>query len=309
MYIFRKELAIVTLVSIKRARPKINIVPYLFLIVPLFLFLMWVIGPMIYSFYLSLTNWDGISAPQFVGIANYIRLFKDRVFYTAIGNNLKWIVSFVTIPVIMGLVLAMALNSKIFGARVIKAAFFMPYILSFVVIGLIFGWMYHPAGGLLNSILKAIGLGWLTSGWLADPKLATWCIIAAALWRQVGYVMILYLAGLQAIDASLVDAAKVDGSNNWQLFRHVILPQLSPVTAIVIIISIIDSLRSFDAVFIMTRGGPAGSTTVLAYFMYNEAFNNYNMGYGAAIAVCMFFITAIVIFIYLWRIIHTEIEY
>ena len=309
MYIFRKELAIVTLVSIKRARPKINIVPYLFLIVPLFLFLMWVIGPMIYSFYLSLTNWDGISAPQFVGIANYIRLFKDRVFYTAIGNNLKWIVSFVTIPVIMGLVLAMALNSKIFGARVIKAAFFMPYILSFVVIGLIFGWMYHPAGGLLNSILKAIGLGWLTSGWLADPKLATWCIIAAALWRQVGYVMILYLAGLQAIDTSLVDAAKVDGSNNWQLFRHVILPQLSPVTAIVIIISIIDSLRSFDAVFIMTRGGPAGSTTVLAYFMYNEAFNNYNMGYGAAIAVCMFFITAIVIFIYLWRIIHTEIEY
>jgi len=270
---------------------------------------MWVIGPMIYSFYLSLTNWDGISAPQFVGIANYIRLFKDRVFYTAIGNNLKWIVSFVTIPVIMGLVLAMALNSKIFGARVIKAAFFMPYILSFVVIGLIFGWMYHPAGGLLNSILKAIGLGWLTSGWLADPKLATWCIIAAALWRQVGYVMILYLAGLQAIDTSLVDAAKVDGSNNWQLFRHVILPQLSPVTAIVIIISIIDSLRSFDAVFIMTRGGPAGSTTVLAYFMYNEAFNNYNMGYGAAIAVCMFFITAIVIFIYLWRIIHTEIEY
>ena len=296
-------------VSIKRAKPKINIVPYLFLIIPLILFVMWVIGPMIYSFYLSFTDWNGVTAPQFTGIANYIRLFKDRVFYTALINNLKWIVSFVTIPVIMGLALAMALNSRIFGARVIKAAFFMPYILSFVVIGLIFGWMYHPAGGLLNSMLQAIGLGGLTSGWLADPKLATWCIIAAALWRQVGYVMILYLAGLQAVDTALIDAAKVDGSNNWQLFRNVILPQLSPITAIVIIISVIDSLRSFDAVFIMTRGGPAGSSTVLAHFMYNEAFNNYNMGYGAAIAVLMFLITAIIIFIYLWRIIHSEIEY
>jgi len=297
------------LVPIKRVKPKINIVPYLFLIIPLLLFIMWVIGPMIYSFYLSLTDWDGISQPQFVGIANYVRLFKDRIFYTALVNNIKWIISFVTIPVVMGLTLAMALNSKIFGARVVKAAFFMPYILSFVVVGLIFGWMYHPAGGFLNSMLQAIGLGWLTSSWLADPKLATWCIIAAAIWRQVGYVMILYLAGLQAVDTSLVDAAKVDGSNSWQLLRHVILPQLSPVTTVVIIISIIDSLRSFDAVFIMTRGGPAGSSTVLAYFMYNEAFHNYSMGYGAAIAVCLFLITAVVIFIYLLRIIHHEIEY
>jgi len=277
--------------------------------VPLLLFLMWVIGPMLYTFYLSFTNWDGVSSAQFIGITNYIRLFKDPVFQIALLNNLKWLVSLITVPVIMGLGLAMALNSSIPGARVIKAAFFMPYVLSFIIVGMIFGWMYHPAGGLINNTLHAIGLDWLALGWLSSTKLATWCIIAAAVWRQVGYVMILYLAGLQSIDSTLVDAAKVDGCNSWQLFRRIIFPLLAPITVIIVTISIIDSLRSFDLVFIMTRGGPANSTSVLANFMYIEAFNNYKMGYGAAIAVIMFLITAVFIFIYLRRVLRTEMEY
>jgi len=270
---------------------------------------MWVIGPMLYTFYLSLTNWDGVSSAQFVGISNYIRLFKDPIFHIALLNNLKWLVSLITVPVIMGLGLAMALNSSIPGARIFKAAFFMPYVLSFIIVGMIFGWMYHPAGGLINNTLHAIGLDWLAVGWLSSPKLATWCIIAAAVWRQVGYVMVLYLAGLQSIDSSLVDAAKVDGCSSWQLFRRIIFPLLAPITVIIMTISIIDSLRSFDLVFIMTRGGPANSTSVLANFMYIEAFNNYKMGYGAAIAVIMFIITAVFIFIYLWRVLSTEMEY
>jgi len=295
--------------SIKGKKFKINWVPYLFLMVPLLLFLMWVIGPMLYTFYLSFTNWDGVSSAQFIGITNYIRLFKDPVFQIALLNNLKWLVSLITVPVIMGLGLAMALNSSIPGARVIKAAFFMPYVLSFIIVGMIFGWMYHPAGGLINNTLHAIGLDWLALGWLSSTKLATWCIIAAAVWRQVGYVMILYLAGLQSIDSTLVDAAKVDGCNSWQLFRRIIFPLLAPITVIIVTISIIDSLRSFDLVFIMTRGGPANSTSVLANFMYIEAFNNYKMGYGAAIAVIMFLITAVFIFIYLRRVLRTEMEY
>lgn len=288
---------------------RFSLVPYLFLIAPLALFLMWVIGPMFYSFYLSLTNWDGVSPPQFVGLRNYVRLFDDPVFYTSLLNNVKWLISFITVPVAMGLALAMALNRDIPGARWIKAAFYSPYILSLVVVGLIFGWMYHPAGGLLNAVLRAIGLGRLAAGWLSNPALASWCIIAAAIWRQVGYIMTLYLAGLQGVDPSLVDASEVDGCSAWQSFRHVILPLLSPVTVVVVVISIIDSLRSFDLVYVMTRGGPGNASSVLANFMYIEAFNNYKMGYGAAIAVILFLISAAFIFVYLARVLSTELEY
>lgn len=292
----------------KRSRP-INWTPFFFLVIPVVLFLMWVIGPMIYSFYLSLTNWDGIAAPKFIGLRNYARLFDDPIFYTALFNNIKWLVSFITVPVVLGLGLAMALNGDIPGTRGIKAAIYSPYILAPVVVGLIWGWIYQPAQGLLNTTLRGAGLGFLAGGWLSDPALVTWCIITAALWRQVGYVMTLYLAGLQGVDPSLVDASKVDGCTPWQTFRHVILPLLNPVTVVVVVISVIDSLRSFDLVFIMTRGGPGNASTVLANFMYIEAFNNYKMGYGAAIAVVLFLISAVFIFIYLWRTLSTELEY
>jgi multiple sugar transport system permease protein len=292
-----------------RKRRSINLSPYLFLIVPLALFLMWVIGPMLYSFYLSMTNWDGVSPPKFIGLRNYVRLFDDPILYTALLNNVKWLVSFITAPVLAGLALAMVLNRDIPGARVIKAAFYSPYILSSVVVGLIFGWMYHPAGGLLNASLKALGLESLTAGWLSDPTLATWCIIAAAVWRQVGYIMTLYLAGLQGVDPTLLDASRVDGCTSWQSFRHVIFPLLSPITIVVVVISVIDSLRSFDLVFVMTRGGPGNASSVLANFMYIEAFNNYKMGYGAAIAVILFLISAVFIFIYVLRTLSTEMEY
>ena len=288
---------------------KLNLTPYLFLAVPLALFLIWVIAPMFYSFYLSLTDWDGISTPHFIGLDNYVRLFRDPVFHITLGNNFKWLISFVTVPVVMGLALAMALNRDIPGVRFIKSSFYFPYILALVVVGLIWGWIYHPASGLLNSTLRAVGLGQFTQGWLSNPALVTWCIIGAAVWRQVGYIMTLYLAGLQGVDPALVEAAEVDGANKWQSFRHVILPLLNPVTVVVLVISVIDSLRSFDLVYVMTRGGPANASNVLANFMYIEAFNNYNMGYGATIAVVLFLINAVFIFIYLWRTLQTELEY
>jgi multiple sugar transport system permease protein len=169
--------------------------------------------------------------------------------------------------------------------------------------------MYHPAHGLINSVLRLVGLDALALGWLSDKKLVMWAIIVVAIWRQVGYVMVLYLAGLQGVDPGLVDASKVDGASGWQTFRHVIFPLLAPVTVIVVVVSIIDSLRAFDLVSVMTRGGPYNSSSVLANFMYIEAFNNYKMGYGATIAVILFLISLVFIFIYLWRILQTEMEY
>ena len=283
--------------------------PYLFLIVPLIIYLIWVVGPMFYSFYLSMTKWDGLSAPVFIGLRNYQKLFKDPVFFVSLKNNLKWVVSFITIPVAAGLGLAMALNRTIPGEKFFKASFYAPMVLSFVVIGLIWSWMYNPAHGLLNQLLRMLRLDSLAIGWLSEKNVVMWAIIVVATWRQVGYVMVLYLAGLQGVDPGLLDASKVDGCSGWQTFRHVIFPLLAPVTVIVVVISIIDSLRAFDLVSVMTRGGPYNSSSVLANFMYIEAFNNYKMGYGAAISVIQFLISVMFIFIYLWRVLQTEMEY
>ncbi|GAP62707.1 multiple sugar transport system permease protein [Ardenticatena maritima] len=294
----------------KRGKPlRERLIPYAFLALPLTLYTVWVIGPMLYSFYLSFTSWDGLTAPTFIGLKNYARLLDDPVFWKSLTNNLKWIGAFITIPVFLGLTLAALLNRQIKGAWFFKVAFFAPMVLSLVVVGLIWGWLYHPAGGLINTTLRAVGLDNLAMGWLSNEKTVLWAIIVAGIWRQTGYVMILYLAGMQSIDPTLADAAYVDGASEWQTFWKVILPLLQPVTIVVIVISIIDSLRAFDLVYIMTRGGPYNSSNVLANFMYIEAFNNYRMGYGSAIAVVLFLISAVFIFFYLIIVMRDELEY
>lgn len=281
--------------------------PYLFLVPGLALYLVWIVGPTLSTMYLSLTDWDGVSSPHFIGIQNFIRLFQhDRIFVEAFSNNLRWLAVFITVPTTLGLGLALIFHTEIRGGRFYKVSFYIPLVLSLPVIGLIWGWLYHPRLGLINALLRGIGVD-DPPGWLGDRHLAIWCIIAAAAWRQVGYVMILYLAGLKNIDPSLIDAALVDGASRWQLFRHVVLPLLAPVTTLIVVISIIDSLRAFDLISIMTRGGQ--STQVLANFMYIEAFNNYRMGYGAAIAVVLFALSLLFIGPYLSRVLKDELEY
>jgi multiple sugar transport system permease protein len=293
-----------------RKRRRINWVPYAFLAPPLLVYVVWVIWPTFYTFYLSVTNWDGLTTPSYIGFANFRRLLtSDPVFWISLQNNLTWLVIFITLPLALGLALAMILNRNIKGDRLFKVSFYSPMVLSFVVIGLVFSWLYHPRNGLINATLRAFGTPTRDlPGWLADPDLAIYCIIAAAAWRQVGYVMLLYLAGLKNIDPSLLDAAQVDGANGWNLFRRIIFPLLTPVTVIVVVISIIDSLRAFDLVYVMTRGGPANASQVLANFMYIESFNNYKMGYGASIAVILFLISLAFILTYLYRMLQEERE-
>lgn len=282
-------------------------VPYMFLLPPLLLYLVWIIAPTFATFWLSLTNWDGVSTPGYVGLSNFERLFSiDRTFREALVNNVRWLAIFITVPTTMGLGLALIFNTEMKGGRFYKVSFYSPLVLSFAVIGLVWAWLYNPRLGLINALLGSLGVPDLP-GWLGDRELAIWCVIAAAVWRQVGYVMILYLAGLKNIDPSLVEAAIVDGADRWNLFRRVVLPLLAPVTTVVIVISIIDSLRAFDLVAIMTRGGQ--STQVLANFMYMEAFNNYRMGYAGAIAVVLFGISMVFIGFYLSRIVKDELEY
>jgi ABC-type sugar transport system permease subunit len=282
--------------------------PLMFLILPLALYAMWVLGPMFYSVWMSFTNADGISRQDWVGLDNYRRLFGDDIFWTSFYNNIRWLVAYITIPIVAGLALALLLNNDLAGTKFFKAGFFSPMVVSSVVIGIIWTWMYQPFG-LINELLERLGRDGTPIGFLSDPNLVTWSIIGAGLWRQVGYVMLLYLAGLNGVDKTLVEASRVDGASTIRSFRDIVLPQLQPVTVIIVVISIIDALRSFDLVNIMTRGGPYNQSNVLAQFMYIEAFNNYNMGYGAAIATVLALISMVFIFTYLHRMVRTEMEY
>ena len=270
-----------------------NLTLILFMVIPLIIYAIWVWGPAVATIVISLTRWDNVSAPQWVGLQNYIRLFQDPLFYQALINNLIWLVVFITIPMSAGLALAVALDRQLKFTRLYQSAIYLPLVLSLPVIGLMFTWFFEPDNGLVNALLGWISHGKLVPGWLADAHLALATVLIAAIWRHVGYVMVLYLAGLKGLDPAMREAAVVDGANEWQLFRRVTLPLLKPVTIIVLVITIIESLRAFDLVYVMTNGleGPNHATEVLATMMFNAAIHNYQLGYGAAIAVILLIIS------------------
>ena len=271
---------------------KHKLVPYWFLLPSLMLYSIWIIAPTIYSFYLSFSDWDGISPRlNFIGFKNYTKLFSDPVFHICLTNNLNWLLIFISVPIVLGLALAISLDRDVKGARILKTIFYLPMAISLVAVNLMWSWIYNPAYGVLNTTLTKVGLESLTRGWLSDPGLVLYCIIIAACWGQTAYVLVLFVAGLSNVPPNLIEAAKVDGASFWDIIRYVILPLLKPVTVIVIIVTVIGSLRVFDIVYTMTKGGPFNSSNVLAVFMFIESFNNYRMGYGASTAVILFFIS------------------
>jgi len=295
-----------------RPRRKRTWAPYFFLVIPLALYFTWIIGPSLATAVFSATNWDGISSIRFMDksghlflLSNVTWLFNDENFKTAFGNNIKWLLFFLAIPTTMGLAMAMIFNGKFPGSRLFKIAFYSPLVLASVVTGLIWAAMYNPENGLIMSFLHIFGI--TAPAWFGR-ELALWAVIFAAAWRQVGYVMILYLAGLKGLDISLVEAATVDGATFWQRLRYVILPLLAPVTVVVLVISVIDSLRAFDLVSIMTNGEPDHASEVMANFMYKTAFTNYDMGHAALIAVVLFLLMCCFIVPYLIYIARQEKE-
>jgi multiple sugar transport system permease protein/raffinose/stachyose/melibiose transport system permease protein len=282
-------------------------VPWAFLALPLAMFTIWVIYPIFQTFAFSLTSWDGISThAQMEGFQNFGVLFGDRVFWISLFNNLRWLVLFVLVPIPLGLAIALLFNTELPGNKIFKLLLFLPMTLSFVVIGQVWNWIYEPDYGALNTFFEAAGLEQWTRAWLSDPRIVTYSLIFAAIWRQIPYIMILFLAGLKTIPPHLVEAAWVDGAGPLQRFRYVILPCLKPAMIIAVTVSIIDSLRSFDIVYTMTGGGPHYSSSVLANQMYIESFHNYRMGYGSAIAVIQFLITLCFIIIYLRKVLEGE---
>lgn len=237
------------------------------------------------SVWISLHDWDGIGAARWVGLGNYAELLDDRDFGVALANNMRWLACFLLAPP-LGLALALFLNRGLAGERVARSLFFLPFVLSTVVVGMVFNWFYAPGFGLLTRFTDFAGLG--GTSLLSRPETATYAIIAAGLWPQVAFCMIIYLTGLTGVSQDVMEAARLDGAKGLRLLRHILLPQLRPATFLAMVVTVIGALRSFDLIVIMTRGGPFGSTKVLAFKMYEEAISNYRMGYGAAYAVVLF---------------------
>lgn len=280
-------------------RNKMTVTPLLFLLPGVLFFSLYVIIPIFQSFNISLYRWDGLGEATWVGLGNYQELVGDRAFEISLWNNVKWLALYL-LAIPAGLFIALFLNQTVTGIRLYKSLFFFPFVISQVVVGLVFTWFYLPRVGLLNATLEFIGLGSLNI--LGDPTLATYGIIAAGLWPQTAYCMILYLTGLNAVDPEQIEAARLDGAKGPKMLWYVVLPQLKPATFIAFVVTIIGALRSFDLISIMTNGGPFGSTRVLSFYMFERALSEYGfrMGYGSAIAVVLFMIMLVFIGYFLW---------
>jgi multiple sugar transport system permease protein len=270
------------------------------LLIPLAVEMFWVFWPALNSFQLSFTKWNGVGPAEPVGLRNYRALLVDPIFRTAIKNNVIWIVAFGGISVVIGLALAVALNRPRRGVGIYRSAIYLPMVFSLAVSGLFWRVLYQPDGP-INAVLAAVGIDPAGHQWLADPKTALGAILVAAIWRQAGYIMVLYLAGLKGCDPQLEEAAAVDGASRTQRFTHVVMPQLRNVNTVVFAVTVIDSLRTFDIVWAMTRGGPYNSTQLLSTYMYQEGFTLVNLGYGSAIAVVIFVLAIAFIITYLAR--------
>jgi multiple sugar transport system permease protein len=286
-------------------RNEIAVTPWLFLAPAILFFMIYVIFPVFQSFNLSLYKWDGLGEAEFVGLQNYQELGGDRAFEISIWNNLKWLLLYL-LAIPAGLFIALFLNQTVPGMRLYKSLFFFPFVISQIVVGLVFTWFYDPTFGLLNTLIGFVGLGPINV--LGDPALVTYGIIAAGLWPQTAYCMILYLTGLNAVDPEQIEAARLDGAKGWKMLWYVIIPQLKPATFIAFVVTIVGALRSFDLISIMTNGGPFGTSRVLSFYMFEKALSEYGfrMGYGAAIAVVLFMIMLVFIAYFLWSMYKDE---
>lgn len=246
--------------------------------------LIFIVIPVICSFGLSFAKWDLLNPIQFVGLSNYKDIFADDLFYKILWNTIVFAVSTSVLGVIIPLVLACILNSKIRGSEFYKTAYFLPFITPMIVIGVVWEWIFDPNIGFLNHILH------LHINWLYDTHYAMTALIIVSVWKLIGYNMVIFLSALSGISQSMFEAAKIDGASPFQTFKNVTVPLLSPSIFFVVIITAISSLQVFDLIYLMTQGGPFESTNVLVYAIYKNAFEYFNVGKASAIAYVLFII-------------------
>lgn len=277
----------------RRYRPDQQWEAYLFLLPSLAGFLAFVALPVVAALVLSFFNWNLLTPPEFVGTANYAQLLtQDSVFRKVLGNTLYFTVTIVPLQLLFGLVLAVALNQAIRGVEVYRLIYFMPVVTTIVAAALVFQWMFNRDFGVFSAAIwrlgELTGLPLQPPDWLNSTKWAKPAVVILTLWKNTGFTMVIYLAGLQAIPRELYDAAKVDGASPWQRFRYVTIPMVSPTTFFLLIIQMIGAFQLFSEAFVMTRGGPAQATLTIVYYIYQNAFEFARMGKASAIAWVLF---------------------
>lgn len=250
------------------------------------------IGPMLGTVWVSLQDWNLIRDARFIGLGNYRELWGDEDFHRALRNTLYYLVGYLPLVMAGGLGLALLVNSRLKGVGLFRAMYFLPVVTSWVVVALLWKWLLNPSDGLVNWLLGLVGIdgpGWWTSRTWAMPS-----VIVASAWKDLGFVMVILLAGLQSIDETLYEAAKLDGAGAWQRLRSITIPMLTPSLFFVTVISLINGFQVFDQVWVMTEGGPAGSSTVVVEQIVKNTFSFGRAGYASAMSVVLFVIILIV---------------
>ncbi|MCF6470764.1 sugar ABC transporter permease [Nonomuraea sp. MG754425] len=272
---------------------------WLYLLPSLLLFLAVIVVPFLMNVGASFTRWSGVGTPRWIGLDNYARLLEDARFWESFQHNVGLIVAMAVVPTAIGLVLAAALFDYIgrrFGARTasaLRAMYYLPQVLPVAVAGVVWGWMLHPSYGAVNQILG------LDLDWLGDPDLALATVMGVMVWFQLGYPVVIFMAGLQRVDPSYYEAAEIDGASWWRKFWHITIPQIRPEIFVVLLTCTIAALKVFGPIFVLTRGGPGNATMVPSYFSYLNFFQKSNVGYGSAIATVLALLIIVVTFLFL----------
>lgn len=288
--------------SEKRRRViKENLTGYSFIAPALIGFIIFMAYPLVYSLFLSFMDWNmfkGLDGSKFIGLKNYTDALQNDYFRTGFVNNIKLMIFAVPILIIISISIATLLNQKIYGRGILRAMYFVPYITTVTAAALVFSALFHPEFGLINSVLRSLGVENLP-GWATSSK---WALITVAIfwiWKNVGYCVVIYLAGLQGISPSYYEAAAIDGASKWQQFIKITFPLVSPTTFFLVITSIISSFQIFAEINVLTQGGPGTATTTMVYHIYDTAFKQFKMGYASAVS-WLFFLMVVVITVVQW---------
>ena len=266
-----------------------NLVAYSF-IAPNFIgFAVFTLGPIVFAFVLAFLKWNGSGEMSFVAFDNFKKLFSDTAFKAALANTIIYSLGTVPLTMVCALFLAIILNKKVFARNFFRTVSFFPYVASLVAVAVVWNMLFNPAKGPVNMLLMALGVSEKhLPGWAADKHWAMLTVILFSVWKNMGYYMVIYLAGLQGINPELYEAANLDGANSRQQFWNVTLPQLSSTTFFVTIMLTIDCFKVYDQIYMITQGGPGTSTLVLVYHIYNSAFVSWDLGYASAVSMVLF---------------------
>lgn len=265
---------------------------WLFLAPSLVLFAIFTAIPVISAFFISFTQWNLFNEVTWVGIGNYLELARDEIFAKVLGNTAYFVLVSVPVQIVLALLCALVLNRGIKGQTFFRVVYFLPVVTSTVAAALVWAWLFNSNFGLINAALSLVGVTDLPK-WMGSTRWAMPAIIIVSIWQNLGYAMVLFLAGLQNIGKDVHDAAALDGATGWDRFWHITLPLLSPTTFFVLVISIIGSFQVFELVLVMTKAGPANATNTLVYYIYQNGFQFYQMGYASAAAMVLFLIVLI----------------